>query len=116
MKLLTAEPPIDALPGVDLALGFVKPDGPPDPRSVLARLPGLPRWAERRLARLELAPAVVRTRGAYAVAAELERRAYYIPFGASYVPELFSARVGCKVFQPAYFGVDLAAVCLKPKR
>jgi hypothetical protein len=43
----------------------------------------------------------------------LERRAYYIAFGAFYVPELFSARVGCKLFQPIYFGVDLAALCLK---
>jgi hypothetical protein len=57
-----------------------------------------------------------RTRGAYAVAAELERRAYYAPFATFYVPELFSARVGCKVFQPVYFGVDLAALCLKSKR
>jgi hypothetical protein len=110
------EHPIDVLPRVDLALGVVKPDGPPEPRSFLATLPGLPRWAERRLARLESAPAIVRTRGAYAVAAELERRAYYIPFGAFYVPELFSGRVGCKVFHPVYFGVDLAAVCLKSKR
>ena len=34
-------------------------------------------------------------------------------FGTSAVPQLFSARIGCKVFQPAYFGVDLAALCLR---
>src|SRR5207237_5140791 len=100
VKLLTVGSPLDVLPRVDLALGFVKPDGPPEPRSLLATLPGLPRWAERSLARLESAPAAVRTRGAYAVAAELERRAYNIPFGAFYVPELFSARDGCKLFHP----------------
>jgi streptogramin lyase len=113
VKLLMVERPIDALPRVDLAFGFIQPDGPPEPRSFLATLPGLPRWAAGRLARLESAPAAARTRGAYAVAAELERRVYYVPFGASYVPELFSTRVGCKVFQPVYFGVDLSALCLK---
>jgi DNA-binding SARP family transcriptional activator len=116
VKLRTVEHPIDLLPRVDLALGVVQPDGPPEPRSFLATLPGLPRWAERTLARLEPAPPATRARGAYAVAAELERRAYYLPIGAFYVPELFSARVGCKVFQPVYFGVDLAALCLKSKR
>ena len=34
------------------------------------------------------------------------------PFAVSVVPQLFSERIGCKVFQPAYFGVDLAALCL----
>jgi hypothetical protein len=116
VKLLTVEHPIDVLPRVDLALGVAQPDGPPEPRSFLATLPGLPRWAERRLARLESEPLAGRTRGAYAVAAALERRAYYVPFATFYVPELFSARVGCKVFEPVYFGVDLAALCLKSKR
>jgi DNA-binding SARP family transcriptional activator/DNA-binding beta-propeller fold protein YncE len=116
VKLLIVQRPLDVLPRVDLALGVAQPDGPPEPRSFLATLPGLPRWAERRLARLESEPVAGRTRGAYAVAAELERRAYYAPFATFYVPELFSARVGCKVFQPLYFGVDLAALCLKSKR
>jgi hypothetical protein len=113
VRLLTVERPIDALPRVDAALGVAKPEGPPEPRSFLARLPGLPRWAADRLARLESASPAMRARGAYAVAAELERRAYYVPYGAFYAPELFSARVGCKLFHPIYFGVDLAALCLK---
>jgi hypothetical protein len=107
------EHPIDELSRVDLALGVAKPEGPPEPRSFLATLPGLPRWAGRRLAQLESAPSAARTQGAYTVAAELERRAYYVPYGAFYAPELFSARMGCKLFQPIYFGVDLAALCLK---
>jgi hypothetical protein len=113
VKLRNVERPIEELQRVDFAFGFAQPNGPREPRSFLSDLPGLPRWAARRLAALESASPAARTRGAFAVAAALERRAYYVPFGAPYVPELFSARVGCKLFQPIYFGVDLAALCLK---
>jgi hypothetical protein len=27
--------------------------------------------------------------------------------------QLFSARIGCQMFQPLYFGVDIAALCLR---
>ena len=32
--------------------------------------------------------------------------------GTSVIPELFSARVRCHVFQPLEFGVDLGSFCL----
>jgi hypothetical protein len=34
-------------------------------------------------------------------------------FGTPTIPEFFSARVGCKAFQPLFFGVDLSRVCLR---
>jgi len=36
-----------------------------------------------------------------------------IAFGTQTSHEFFSARVGCQLYQPAYFGVDLAALCLR---
>jgi Bacterial extracellular solute-binding proteins, family 5 Middle len=104
VKLLIVERPLDVLPRVDLALGVAQPDGPPEPRSFLATLPGLPRWAERRLARLESEPVAGRTRGAYAVAAELERRAYYAPFATFYVPELFPPGSAARCSNPSTSG------------
>jgi hypothetical protein len=35
-------------------------------------------------------------------------------FGTPVMPQFFSARVGCETFQPLFFGVDLAALCLRP--
>jgi len=32
--------------------------------------------------------------------------------GPPTIPELFSSRVGCKTFQPLFFGVDFASLCL----
>jgi peptide/nickel transport system substrate-binding protein len=34
-------------------------------------------------------------------------------FGTPTIPEFFSARVGCKTFQPLFFGVDLSRLCLR---
>jgi ABC-type transport system substrate-binding protein len=36
-------------------------------------------------------------------------------FGTPTMPQFFSARVGCKTFQPLFFGVDLARLCLRTK-
>jgi DNA-binding SARP family transcriptional activator len=33
--------------------------------------------------------------------------------GTPTIPEFFSARVGCKTFQPLFFGVDLSHLCLR---
>jgi hypothetical protein len=42
----------------------------------------------------------------------LKREAPVAAFGNPTIPEFFSARVGCKTFQPLFFGVDLAGLCL----
>jgi DNA-binding SARP family transcriptional activator/ABC-type transport system substrate-binding protein/streptogramin lyase len=34
-------------------------------------------------------------------------------FGTPTIPELFSSRVGCKTFQPLFYGVDLTSLCLR---
>jgi hypothetical protein len=44
---------------------------------------------------------------------ELLRDAPVAAFGTPTIPELFSARVACKRFQPPPFGVDLAGLCLR---
>jgi ABC-type transport system substrate-binding protein len=43
----------------------------------------------------------------------LKGQAPVAPFGNPTIPEFFSARVGCKTFQPLFFGVDLASLCLQ---
>jgi ABC-type oligopeptide transport system substrate-binding subunit len=35
------------------------------------------------------------------------------PLATDAAPELFGARVGCRIAQPVYFGVDLAAMCIR---
>lgn len=41
---------------------------------------------------------------------ELARRAVLVPLGYSTEQDFFSARMGCRVYQP-YYGMDLAALC-----
>jgi len=43
----------------------------------------------------------------------LQRNAPAAAIGTPTIPEFFSARVGCKTFQPLFFGVDLADLCLR---
>jgi ABC-type transport system substrate-binding protein len=50
---------------------------------------------------------------ARALDAELARDSHIAAFGTWAVPEFFSERIGCRQFQPAYFGVNLAALCLR---
>jgi hypothetical protein len=50
---------------------------------------------------------------ARALDAELAHDSHVAAFGTWAVPEFFSERVGCRQFQPAYFGVNLAALCLR---
>jgi DNA-binding SARP family transcriptional activator/ABC-type transport system substrate-binding protein len=42
----------------------------------------------------------------------LRRQPPAAAFGTPTVPQFFSDRVGCKIFQPLFFGVDLANLCL----
>jgi len=48
------------------------------------------------------------------VAVDLARNAApLVAYGTETSQEFFSARVGCQLYQPASFGVDLAALCLR---
>jgi ABC-type transport system substrate-binding protein len=105
------------VPAADIALA--RTGAPyPDPVAFLARL------VEH--AHALLAPPLIQTparaatiRGeprhafARALDAKLARDGHIAAFGTWAVPELFSKRVGCRQFQPVYFGVNLAALCLR---
>jgi hypothetical protein len=44
---------------------------------------------------------------------ELARAAHGAVLLSETYSELFSARMGCQKFQPLYYGVDIAALCLR---
>ena len=50
-----------------------------------------------------------------AIARRVERDSLYAVYMTDALPELVSRRLGCIVHQPEYAGVDLAALCLKPR-
>jgi hypothetical protein len=82
----------------------------PDPVAALRAAVGN-QAGVRRLARLGGAR---RMKAAERYELELLRRAPpAAAFGTPTIPQFFSARVGCKTFQPLFFGVDLAALCLR---
>ena len=43
----------------------------------------------------------------------LSREMPLVPYETSVLPEFFSARIGCKVFQPVVQQVDIGALCIK---
>ncbi len=56
--------------------------------------------------------------GRYAAYARIERRLLrdevpLAPYESSVLPEFFSSRMGCKVFQPVYGAVDIGALCVR---
>ena len=44
---------------------------------------------------------------------EIARAAPGAVLGSETYSQLLSARMGCQTFQPLYFGVDLAALCMR---
>lgn len=73
----------------------------------------LPQTVERSLARVGTMTGPGRDMAAAALADEMARD--IVPataFGTATMGELFSARIGCRLFQPLGSGVDLAALCL----
>ncbi len=46
---------------------------------------------------------------------ELSRRAVLVPLGYATEQDFFSARMGCRVYQP-FYGMDLGALCLRTTR
>lgn len=45
----------------------------------------------------------------------IRARAPVVAFGTPAIPEFFSARVGCQVFAPVSFGVELGSLCLRDR-
>jgi len=43
----------------------------------------------------------------------LRREPPFVAYGTPVLPEFFSAKIGCKVFQPVYGTVDIGALCVK---
>jgi hypothetical protein len=67
-----------------------------------------------RIARAKRLRGAARYRAFAALDAELTRRvAPMIAFAVDNEAELFSARIGCRHFQPAYGSTSLAALCLR---
>ncbi len=105
------------VPAADIALA--RTGAPyPDPVAFLARLveqadPMLAPALIQRLARAATIRGEPRHAFARALDAELARDGHVAAFGTWAVPEFFSERVGCRQFQPVYFGVSLAALCLR---
>ena len=103
-----------SLPGADIVLARVF--GPyPDPVAFLRTALG-GRFAQDRLdkiARLDR-----RQRLAAAGQLELQLMSGQAPlaaFGTPAIPEFFSARVSCHIFQPLQFGADLGSLCLRSR-
>jgi DNA-binding SARP family transcriptional activator/ABC-type transport system substrate-binding protein/streptogramin lyase len=84
-----------------------------DPVDYLALLPPyLPSADRKRLVRIATLATPRREAAAAAFAATLEHDALYLGIAHFARPELVSKRLGCRIDQPVYPGVDLAALCL----
>jgi hypothetical protein len=68
---------------------------------------------ERRLERIRRLGGREREAAAGALDLEITRAAPAAVLGSENVSQFFSARTGCQTFQPPYFGVDIAALCLR---
>jgi YVTN family beta-propeller protein len=67
------------------------------------------------LAAAALLTGVARARAYGRLDVELARRAVLVPLGYNTEQDFFSARIGCRVYQPIY-GMDLGALCLREAR
>jgi ABC-type transport system substrate-binding protein len=96
--------------GADVVLARIYP---PYPDPVAALRPTLGRRFASRLDRIARLSRPGRLTAAGRLESELlQRNPPAAAFGTPTIPELFSARIGCKTFQPLYFGVDLGGLCL----
>jgi ABC-type transport system substrate-binding protein len=87
--------------------------GPYDAVQELESLPNLPAPYAARLARIARLPSPARETLAGALALRLDRDAVYVTYADGAIPELASARLGCRLHATAYPGLDLAALCLR---
>jgi len=68
---------------------------------------------ERKLERIRRLGGREREYAAGALDLEIARAAPGAVLGSETYSQLLSARMGCQTFQPLYFGVDLAALCMR---
>jgi ABC-type transport system substrate-binding protein len=68
---------------------------------------------ERKLERIRRLGGREREFAAGALDLEIARAAPAAVLGSETYAQLLSARIGCQTFQPLYFGVDLAALCMR---
>ena len=83
--------------------------------SLLRRTAGLvpiPRF-ERKLERIRRLGGRERESAAGALDLEIARAAPGAVLVSETYTQFFSARMGCQTFQPLYFGVDIAALCMR---
>jgi hypothetical protein len=95
------------------ALNPPRCDDARDPVQYLLHLPYLTPSDRRQLVGIHALALEQRVRAATAIAAQLEREARYIGYADRATAELVSKRVGCRIDQPEYPGIDLAALCLR---
>ena len=68
---------------------------------------------ERKLERIRRLGSREREAAAGTLDLEIARAAPGAVLVSETISQLFSARIGCQTFQPLYFGVDIAALCLR---
>ena len=96
----------------DLTRAAANADMTRDPVEYLRSLPYLPAADRVELERSAALPSPRRETAAAALAAKLDRAAVFVAVANLATPELVSTRLGCMIDQPAYPGLDLAALCL----
>ena len=103
-----------SLPGADIVLARVF--GPyPDPVAFLRTALG-GRFAQDRLDKIARLDRRQRLAAAGQLELQLMRgQAPLAAFGTPAIPEFFSARVSCHIFQPLQFGADLGSLCLRSR-
>jgi DNA-binding SARP family transcriptional activator/ABC-type transport system substrate-binding protein len=98
-------------PGADIVLARIFAPYP-DPVAFLKTALG-PRFAQDQLDKLAQLDRNQRIASASRLESQLMRgSAPLAAFGTPAIPEFFSARVSCHVFQPVQFGADIGSLCL----
>ena len=72
-----------------------------------------PRRFERKLERIRRLGGREREAAAGTLDLEIARAAPGAVLVSETYTQFFSARMGCQTFQPLYFGVDIAALCMR---
>ena len=84
-----------------------------DPGAYLQQVSYLPRPYSDEIRRINGLHSPARERASAALARRIEDASFFAVYASRAFPEIVSRRLGCIVHQPAYMGVDLAALCVK---
>ncbi len=83
------------------------------PTAACRRAGSVPGRFERKLERIRRLGGREREAAAGALDLEIARAAPGAVLVSETYTQFFSARMGCQTFQPLYFGVDIAALCMR---